>query len=189
MIDPKKEARKRLLRAEKILYAVHGSLNTARAVLSVVVGLGKSYEWMGKIAEDVKKTIYSIQGDMESGKCALDSSTVNVLEKLETKGKAKRPGKYMVRLSSVGNPDHGQYAPVSEPKEVRANTLKELWKECQAYIDEWNLGGGNWTSPKVFEANTKREGFTAIGFFSYNSRLWSIHKSANAPSGHAEITY
>lgn len=178
MIDPKKEALQRMKRAEKLLYTIQDEIGSAQALLSVLVGGGKAYEWLGKIREDVKKTIYAIQADMEGDKCILEEGTVAVLEKYEAnqkkarnlKLKGKPKGRYSVRLRSVGNPDFGQYAPLSEPQEVVADTLRELWKQCEAYIDKWSLGGGNWTNPRV------KENGKPIGYFSYNGRLWSLIK-------------
>jgi hypothetical protein len=73
---------------------------------------------------------------------------------------------YTMRLKSVGNPDFGQYSPVSDPKTVDGSTLAEMREAAQAYIDEWNLGGGNWTDPVV------KQGSKVVGHFSYNLRFW-----------------
>lgn len=89
---------------------------------------------------------------------------------------------YTMKLRSVGNPDFGQYAPVSEPETVQGATLKEMRAHCERYIETWDLGGGNWVEPVLME-NGK-----PIGKFSYNRRLWSIHKSAVNPDG-TEITF
>lgn len=74
--------------------------------------------------------------------------------------------RYSMKLRSVGNPDYGQYAPVSEPKTVEGETLKEMRDALEAYIAEWDLGGGNF--PDV----TVKEGKKTVGYFSYNGRLW-----------------
>lgn len=89
---------------------------------------------------------------------------------------------YSIKLNSVGNPDHQQYAPVSNPLVAKADTLKDLWEMCEKYIQTWGLGGGNWTNPKVLQDGK------AIGYFSYNGRLWSLDKSAVNPDG-TEIIY
>jgi hypothetical protein len=73
---------------------------------------------------------------------------------------------YTMRLRSVGNPDFGQYAPVSDPEVVTGSTLVELRAAAQAYIDKWDLGGGNWISPVV------KQGSKIVGHFSYNLRFW-----------------
>ncbi len=73
---------------------------------------------------------------------------------------------YTMKLQSCGNSDFGEYAPVSEPETVQARALQELRTACKQYIEKWNLGGGNWVAPVVFQDGK------AIGHFSYNSRLW-----------------
>ena len=74
--------------------------------------------------------------------------------------------RFKMRLSSVGNPDFGQYAPLSPARVVRADTLKEMRAACEAYIEEFDLGGGNWIEPIVYD------GDLVVGKFSYNRRLW-----------------
>lgn len=79
------------------------------------------------------------------------------------------PGsRYRVLLSSVGNPDFGQYAPVSEAKAVDAATIADARKACEAYIAENNLGGGNWANGRVIDNRTGK----LVGHFSYNLRFW-----------------
>ena len=77
---------------------------------------------------------------------------------------------YTMRLSSCGNPDHGQFPPVSNPETVRGATLKEMAAHCARYIEDWNLGGGNWVDPIV-----KLDG-KKVGRFSYNGRLWASER-------------
>src|SRR5258706_3667924 len=50
--------------------------------------------------------------------------------------------KYRVLLSSVGNPDYGQFAPVSAPKAIDCNDLAECQLAAEQYIAVCNLGGG-----------------------------------------------
>ncbi len=81
----------------------------------------------------------------------------------------KRPKtkkKFQMLLESVGNPDHGQYAPVSNPKWAAGDTLKAMRKLALGYQKHWDLGGGNWTNPEVLE------GKTVVGHFSYNLCFW-----------------
>lgn len=73
---------------------------------------------------------------------------------------------FEARMESVGNPDHGQYAPVSEPCTLSAHTLPELLVKIEAYRDENDLGGGNWVDPKI------TCGDKVIGWVSYNGRVW-----------------
>ncbi len=73
---------------------------------------------------------------------------------------------YTAVLRSVGNPDFGQYAPLSEPRKVVAGKLSEIKQACMNYIKEWDLGGGNWPVCPV-----RRNG-KVVGHFSYNGRFW-----------------
>ena len=69
-------------------------------------------------------------------------------------------------LTSVGNPDHDQYSPVSNPKWVDGDTLTEMQDHATEYQSYWNLGGGNWTNPELLE------GKKLIGHFGYNGGLY-----------------
>lgn len=73
-----------------------------------------------------------------------------------------------VKLSSVGNPDFGQYAPLSLPKLVNISSLKEASEKCRTYIAYWNLGGGNWSGGQVY--NGKKQ----IANISFNGRIWDL---------------
>ena len=73
---------------------------------------------------------------------------------------------FTARMKSVGNPDFGQYAPISEPATLKATTLRGLLDKMEEYRDYWNLGGGNWVEPKI------TQGKTVIGWVSYNGRVW-----------------
>ena len=77
---------------------------------------------------------------------------------------------YRCYISTVGNPDHKQYSPISNPEWIEADTLQDLRAKAQEYQDEWDVGGGNWKNPIVYEVRgeTKKK----IGSLSYNLRLW-----------------
>jgi hypothetical protein len=77
---------------------------------------------------------------------------------------------FIVKLSSVGNPDFQQYAPVSEPQTVKTRTLQGAVKACLDYIAYWNLGGGNWTSTPIHQSYKGKS--LVIGWVSYNGKLW-----------------
>lgn len=74
---------------------------------------------------------------------------------------------YVVILKSVGNPDYAQYVPISEPKAIRATSLKAIVKAAQEYIEFWDLGGGNWPETEIRDRDGK-----SVGFLSYNGRVW-----------------
>ncbi len=76
------------------------------------------------------------------------------------------PGRFWVYLSSVGNPDYNQYAPISDPVLKSAESLREVRDLCLAYIEDCNLGGGNWPGG-IFGS-----GRLVLGHVSYNGRLW-----------------
>jgi hypothetical protein len=76
---------------------------------------------------------------------------------------------YRVLLQSCGNPDCGQDpdAPMS-PEEWRAVAdFEEASRACRAYVEHWNLGGGNWTGGLVIDRSGR-----AVARISYNGRIW-----------------
>ena len=79
--------------------------------------------------------------------------------------------KYKVELNSCGNPDRGQ-DPFSNvfgayARVVRVNSIEEAQAVVREYIDEHNLGGGNWSGGSVWT-----EGGEYVGRISYNGRFW-----------------
>jgi hypothetical protein len=70
----------------------------------------------------------------------------------------------------MGNPDRGQnpntrpYGVV--PKTFTASNLDALRNQIREWLDENDLGGGNWGTAKVFK--DKR----LYGYMSYNGRIW-----------------
>lgn len=74
--------------------------------------------------------------------------------------------RFVMKLASVGNPDYGQYAPLSEPQTVICDTLEQCAQEARAYIETWDLGGGNW--PRTFISQNGRR----VARVSYNGRVW-----------------
>ncbi len=80
------------------------------------------------------------------------------------------PGDFIVTLSSVGNPDHGQdpnrpmYGVVNTKTPVR--TLKQASEVCSTFIDDNLLGGGNWSGGQV------RSKGKLVARVSYNGKVW-----------------
>jgi hypothetical protein len=115
-------------------------------------------------ADAVAERGYSGNGDVKNA--------VTLLRQLREELKDVSPARpktgkrYQMFLESVGNPDFGQYAPISPPKWVDGDTLPELAKAADAYRREWFLGGGNWPGMIVYE------GDKPICHFSYNLRCW-----------------
>lgn len=81
-----------------------------------------------------------------------------------------RVGRFEVTLESVGNPDFGQYPGASLPGVPRGRcavtSLEEAAAKCREFIDEHDLGGGNWSGGDVFEDGT------LVARVSYNGRVW-----------------
>lgn len=81
--------------------------------------------------------------------------------------KALKAGELLVIGESVGNPDHGQYAPVSNDDVAIVNSLEQGVGFCLAYICTWNLGGGNWSGGQIYDHTGKM-----VAYVSYNGRAW-----------------
>ncbi len=77
-----------------------------------------------------------------------------------------------VKLESVGNPDYRQdpEKPLwgAEPNRiVPVDSFKQASDECIKFIDENELGGGNWSGGDIL--NDEGE---VIASVSYNGRVW-----------------
>lgn len=87
-----------------------------------------------------------------------------------SQGELSRVGRFEVTLESVGNPDHGQYPDASLPGvacgRCAVTSLKEAAAKCREFIDENDLGGGNWSGGDVYEEGT------LVARVSYNGRVW-----------------
>ncbi len=77
-----------------------------------------------------------------------------------------------VKLSSVGNPDFGQnpnqrlYGS-EKNKVVTVTSFKEASDVCRDFIDNNDLGSGNWSGGEILDENNK-----IIAHVSYNGRVW-----------------
>jgi hypothetical protein len=87
---------------------------------------------------------------------------------------------YKVTITTVGNPDYQQFAPITEPATLEAPTFAELKRKIGDYIGEWSIGGGNWTSPTLFKDGKP------VGCLSYNCRCWD--SAPTYPDTPKEIT-
>lgn len=77
-----------------------------------------------------------------------------------------------VKLASVGNPDFGQHPDqplygCEADKIVPVKSFKEASELCQQFIEDNDLGAGNWSGGEIF--NDKNE---VIAHVSYNGRVW-----------------
>lgn len=76
-------------------------------------------------------------------------------------------GKFTLLLRGVGNPDYGQYADVANPEAVVVDTLGEACERARAFIERWNLGGGNWPPTHVYDSRG-----SAIATLTYNGKAY-----------------
>lgn len=81
-------------------------------------------------------------------------------------------GKLLLHLCTEGNPDHGQFAPVTEPEWHVVGSLAEAREKCRAYLDRYEgfIGGGNW-GPRRGEVYNEMG--NVAGRFSFNLRCSS----------------
>ena len=75
------------------------------------------------------------------------------------------------KLTNCGNPDFRQDPTqrvwgTDEVKNIGHKKLSKLRDLINIYINEYDLGGGNFIPPKVYKDNKY------IGWFSYNGRFW-----------------
>lgn len=82
-----------------------------------------------------------------------------------------RDGKFIVKLSNVGNPDYRQDCTKPLPDTTcglaKVESLKEAVELCRLYIRFYDLGGGNWNGGQIV-----RDDGLVIGRVSYNGRIW-----------------
>jgi len=82
--------------------------------------------------------------------------------------------KFITVMTTSGNPDFNQYAPISEPAILVADSMEELREQLKNYQNFWQVGGGNFMNPAVLY-NLK-----PVGHFSYNGRLWNNRNHEDA---------
>lgn len=82
-------------------------------------------------------------------------------------------GRYEVSLASVGNPDFGQdpTRPLYGVKNTLAivDSLAAAARACRKWIEDNDLGSGNWVGGKVIDRTTKQQ----VAQISYNGRIWN----------------
>lgn len=80
---------------------------------------------------------------------------------------------YVVELKSVGNIDHGENPNMPVPGVLDQMLVCSSIEDCQDcvrdYIEDNDLGAGNWAGGDVYEHLGK-----LIGHISYNGRYWTI---------------
>ena len=79
---------------------------------------------------------------------------------------------FMVVLAAPGNPDYRQYVSIAPPGLGFGWSIGDSVKSTLAYIQEFELGGGNWglDSGKVYDARQGR----VTHRIAYNGTIWPI---------------
>ncbi len=91
---------------------------------------------------------------------------------------ARENNTFVLWLSNCGNPDRGQDPdrPVyGTPSDywVPVESLQAASTACRSYIEEHDLGGGNWTGGKLVDGKG-----THVANISYNGRIWPTQAQA-----------
>jgi hypothetical protein len=78
---------------------------------------------------------------------------------------------YSIKTEVCGNPDYGQN-PNRPPygvrvKTIKASTYSELVGKVRLWIDDNDIGGGNWMQPALMRNDQ------VIGYMSYNGKIWA----------------
>lgn len=94
--------------------------------------------------------------------------TAIVINKMEHGGSL--PGNYEVELAAEPNPDHDKNSwegsVKKQKKRVAVKSIEDAQSKVNTFIEENNLGGGNFIPADVFNNGTK------IGYISYNGKYW-----------------
>lgn len=81
MVDSKKEAAKRVNRAEMILAKVDEDIQKAQASISSIgTGLNQEYGKLSNLRKDLQQIVLSLQRNRASGRCDLDETMISILE-------------------------------------------------------------------------------------------------------------
>jgi len=73
--------------------------------------------------------------------------------------------KWTTVLTTSGNPDFAQYAPITDPEMISVDSYDELLERIKQWRSFWMVGMGNWMEPTVL-----RDG-QPLGFLTMNNRL------------------
>lgn len=88
---------------------------------------------------------------------------------------AAKGKRFVMVLTAEGNPDFKQYGPIAKSIIIGGQTSEELKSLTSEYIDNNELGGGNWGFPIIFEGENR----TPVARMSYNRRLWEADISGS----------
>ena len=78
--------------------------------------------------------------------------------------------KYIVMLRSCGDIDYGEcpYEEIAPPIFVQTDSIEKCSEAVREYIEDNNLGSGQWCGGQVYE-----EEVGYIGKISYNGKFWN----------------
>lgn len=86
--------------------------------------------------------------------------------------------RYRIMLAACGNPDHGENPYINvvkgnlvEPGFAFGNSIDEVVGIAQHYIEDNDLGAGNWKGGDIYLGNV------LVGHMSYNGRVWADAKA------------
>ena len=93
-----------------------------------------------------------------------------------------------ITMSSCGNPDFDEdpAQALSPTLIISVATFEEASAACRAYIEQYDLGGGNWSGGQLFEAGRQ------VARVSYNGRVWEkdgccLHDPTRAGKYHHHV--
>jgi len=72
-----------------------------------------------------------------------------------------------LRLQSAPNPDHDEWVAPAPSFDIEVPNLEQASLACRDYIEEFNLGAGNWVSGDVYSGDTR------IAHISDNGKIWT----------------
>jgi len=76
---------------------------------------------------------------------------------------------FLVKLSACQNPDHAEKQNLPKPTSKVVLSYKEASEACRAFINEYDLGAGNWKGGQIFN-----QGNTQVAYVSYNGKVWDM---------------
>jgi hypothetical protein len=76
---------------------------------------------------------------------------------------------FTVEMSACQNPDFPRRYDLPAKRTVEVASLREASEACRRFIEDHDLGGGNWNGGRVRDAATG--GVEAL--VSYNGRVWT----------------
>ncbi|MFQ5845800.1 MAG: hypothetical protein ACE5JG_12525 [Planctomycetota bacterium] len=80
---------------------------------------------------------------------------------------------FTVELSACQNPDFPRRSDLPGKRTVQIAGFREASVACRRFIEEHDLGGGNWSGGRVRETATGR----VIALVSYNGRVWTPERN------------